>query len=267
MNIFKYEFKTYIKSIIIWSISMSLLLLIFMAFYPTFSKDVALVETILENYPEEMLKAFGMSTGLPLSSVLGFLAFVFSFLQLIIAIQSANYGFSFLSIEEREFTADYLMTKPVSRQSILMSKFLAAFLSLLITDLFLVITTFLVLELFKNANDYEVKNVIVLLLSVPIFQLVFMSMGMFISVLVKKIRNVLSFSLSLAFVLYIINAMKAVFGGELLGYFSPFYHFEVGYILAEGKYDYKMVILSLILIIISLVSTFVLYTKRDIHSL
>lgn len=267
MNIFKYEFKTYIKSILVWSINIMSFLIIFMMFYPAFGRDSELLEKLLENYPEEMLKAFGMSTGLPLSSVLGYLAFVFVFVQLLLAIQSANYGFSFLSIEEREFTADYLMTKPVSRQSILLSKFFAAFLSLLITDLILVISTFLALELFKNGNDYEVKNVIVLLLSVPIFQLFFMSVGMFISVSVKKIKNVLSLSLSLSFGLYILNAMRAIFGGELLGYFSPFYHFEVGYILAEGKYDYKMIILSLLVIVISLVSSFVLYTKRDIYSL
>lgn len=75
-NIFKFEFKTLLKSVIIWSVSTGFDLLM-MAFYPTFGKDMDLLNKMMENYPEEMLKAFGMSNAQSLSTVSGFLVFGF----------------------------------------------------------------------------------------------------------------------------------------------------------------------------------------------
>ena len=124
MNIFTYELKMYRNSIIIWSISIAGLLVLFMGIYPSMAADAALMDMILENYPEAMLKAFGMAGSLSLSSVLGYFTFTFAFVQLCLAMQSSYYGFHFLSVEERELTADFLMSKPVSRRRIIISKFI-----------------------------------------------------------------------------------------------------------------------------------------------
>ncbi|MBI9013739.1 MAG: ABC transporter permease subunit [Clostridiales bacterium] len=267
MNIFRYEFRMYRKSILIWSLSMAAILIVFMALYPTFARDTKFVEQMLENYPEEMLKAFGMNGTLPLSTILGFLAFLFVFIQLCLAIQAANYGFSILSVEEREFTADYLISKPVSRTHILNAKFGAAFLALIITDVFLTLSTFGAIELYRDGAIYEVKYVVILLSSVIFFQLFFLSIGMAVSVLTKKIRNVLTFSLGISFGTYILNAVGAIIGGNTLKYLSPFAHFEPGYILELSKYDMKMAMISIVLTIVFLIITYILYPRRDIQSL
>jgi len=267
MNIFKYEFKMYSKSILVWAISIIGVILIMMSIYPTFGSNAGMMEKILANYPEEMLKAFGMNSGLPLSSVLGYLVFIFPFVQLCLAIQASNYGFSILSIEEREFTADYLMSKPVSRIAILNAKFGAAFVALLITNLITWITMIATIELFKNNSTYELKNLLILLSSIVLFQLFFLAIGMVVSVLTKRIRSVLTFSLGLSFGTYIVNAMGLVLGGETLSYFSPFAYFEVGHLLEFGAYDFKMTMISIIITTLSLGITYVLYPKRDIQSL
>lgn len=267
MNIFKYELKMYRSSILVWSLSIAGLMILFMAFYPSFGADAELMEKMLSNYPEEFLKAFGMVGGLSISSVLGYFSFVFAFMQLCFAVQSANYGFSFLSVEERELTADFLMSKPVSRQSILISKFLAALVSLTITNIVFFGATFLSLALFDEGKGYDVSKVVLALLTVPVFQLFFMTVGMIISVSLRKIRSVLSFSLSLAFGMYILNAMRAIVGGDLLGLLSPYYHFEVGYIIEHGRYNYGMASISVGVIIVSAVASYILYMKRDIYSL
>lgn len=267
MNIFKYEFGMYRKSILVWTLSIGALIVMFMAFYPTFGKDAEFMEKMLANYPEDMLKAFGMSGGLPLSSVTGYLAFAFAFTQICIAIQAANYGFSFLSIEEREFTADFLISKPVSRVQILSAKFGAACLALFVTSIFVWLSTLGAIELFRDGKEYDLNHVIVLLTSLIFFQLFFLTIGMVVSVLVKRIRSVLTFSLGLSFGTYILNAIGAIVGGSTLKYLSPFSHFEPGYILEHGKYDIGMVSISFIIIVASLVVTYVMYPKRDIHSL
>ena len=84
--------------------------------------------------PKELLAAFGMDT-IDLSTVLGYFSFILMFAQLCLAIQAGNYGFGLVSIEESELTADFLMTKPVSRVRILTSKLLAVLANLIITNL------------------------------------------------------------------------------------------------------------------------------------
>ena len=267
MNMYKFELRSHLKSMLIWSLTIAGLMLLFMAVYPAFSSDTALMDSIISNYPEEMLKAFGMNTGLPLSSVLGYLVFIFPFIQLALAIQSANYGFAMLSEEERELTADFLMSKPVSRGSIFVSKFMATFTVLAFTNLTVWGATFLSLHLFDNGNAYDADKIILFLATIVIFQLFFIGIGMLISVIVKKIRSVLSYSMALAFGLYILNALRNIIGGESLGVVSPYYYFDPGYILEQGSYNMAMLYLSIGVVLISLITSYLLYSKRNIHSL
>lgn len=267
MIIFLYEFKMYRKSMVTWVLSIGIILLMYMAFYPAFGADAEAMDLLLENYPEELLKAFGMGGSLSLSSVLGFLAFTFTFVQMCLAIQASNYGFSILSVEERELTADFLMSKPVSRNTILFGKFFAAFAALTITNISVWICTYLALAWYNNGSPYDNGTVAILLATNVLIQLFFMSVGMVISVSVKKIRSVLSFSMALAFGAYMLNAVRAIIDSELLGFITPFYHFEPGGILEFAEIDWSLGIISLVIIVGSLVATYVLYNNRNIHSL
>lgn len=267
MNIFTYEVKKYARSGLIWGLGLALLTMMFMAVYPAFGSDAQIMEKILENYPPEMLKAFGMSNSLTLSSVLGFFGFVFVFIQLFIAIQSSNYGFGMLSVEERELTADFLLSKPVSRSSIIISKFLAVVVGLLITNAILIAGSLYALSVFHDGNPYDMNKLYLMFATLVPFQLFFVSIGMVTTVFLRKVRSVLSFSIGLSFMLYILNALRAIIGGELLGVISPFYYFEANYVLDKGELKPIYTAVALGIIAISLAVTFVRYIKRDIHSL
>ena len=267
MNIFKQEFNMKVKSTIIWSLSLIVFIIFYMAFFPAMAKDSVAFESVMNSFPEEMLQALGVREGLSLTSLMGFFSFTFAMTQLALAIQSANYGFSILSEEERELTADFLMSKPVSRSKIYFSKFFAALLSLLISAIAVGIGTFIALELFSGGESYKLSHVLKLLLSVPVFQLLFLSIGMLISLQFKKIRSVLSLSMGLSIGLYVINSVREMVDSEILGYVTPFYYFEPGIILIEGVYDVKLFSIAIVIISISLISSFLLYNRRDIHSL
>lgn len=267
MTIFKHEFNMKKKSILIWSLALIGFLIFYMSFFPALSNDTASFDSLLSNYPEEILQALGIREGLSLGSLMGFFTLTFGMLQLAIAIQSSYYGFAILSEEERERTADFLLSKPVSRNNIYVSKFFAAFLSLILTAFSIGIGTFIALKLFNDGNQYQTDHILKLLLTIPIFQLFFLSVGMFLSLLFEKIRSVLSLSMSLAIGLYVINSVRGIIDSDLLGYISPFYYFEPGTILIDGVYDFKLVGIAIGVITFSLLSSYMLYNKRDIHSL
>jgi len=96
---------------------------------------------MLAKFPKELLIAFGMDN-LNYATILGYISFYFLFIQLCLAIQAGNFGFGLVSIEENEMTADFLLTRPVSRMKILTSKILAAISSMLLTDLVFWISLF-----------------------------------------------------------------------------------------------------------------------------
>jgi ABC-2 type transport system permease protein len=265
MHIYKHELKMTLRSAVTWSISLIVLIFIYMALFPSFSKDAEAMNEAMEKFPREFLIAFGIAD-IDLSTVLGFYGMVFLFCQVCLAIQAANYGFSLVSIEERELTADFLLAKPVQRTTILTSKFLAAFTALTFTNLVTWISTFAAITLFKDGKSYDSTALIVLLLSIVLFQLFFLTVGVLISLLVKRIRSVTSASMALAFGMYLLNAFGGMIGETSLEIFSPFKHFEPNYVLSHATYDMPWMPITVIVTGAAVIASYVLYLKRDIHT-
>jgi ABC-2 type transport system permease protein len=264
MNIYKHEFKMYLRSIITWSVSLVILIFVFMAIFSGMGQDAALLNEAMTKFPKELLIAFGM-TNLDMSTILGFFALTFLFCQICLAIQAANYGFSLLSVEERELTADFLLAKPVKRSTILTSKLLAAFSSLTITNAVVWISSFVFIAMYDNGQGFETKPLVILLLSIVVFQLFFLTVGMVISLLVKRVRSVTSFSMALVFGLYLLNAFGSMLGEKSLEIISPFKQFDPNYIIKNASYD-TLALISVAAILISVAGSYWLYARRNIAS-
>ncbi|MDH5506554.1 MAG: ABC transporter permease [Anaerolineae bacterium] len=263
MNIYKHEFKMHIRSVVTWSASLALMIFIFMSLFTSLAIDAELMNEMLAQFPEELLIAFGM-TNLDWTSVLGYYSFIFLFCQLILAIQAGNYGFGLVSVEERELTADFLLAKPVKRSSILTSKFLAALTGLTVTNAVVWVSSILAVNLYRGERTYEAKPLFLLLLSIIIFQLVFFSVGLLISLLVKRVRSVTPYAMALAFGTYVLSAFGSMLGDAKLEKLTPFQHFEPNYIIANAAYNTPLVLISVALIVVSVTGSYLLYQKRNI---
>ena len=253
------------KSVITWSLSLGILIFVFMSLYPSFADDADLLNDVMSNMPKEFLEAFGMA-GIDMSSVLGFFGMILLFIQICIAIQAANYGFGLVSVEETDLTADFLLAKPVGRIKIITSKLLAALSSLAITNLAIWIATYGFVNAYSSGRPYDADTLILLLFTVTFLQLFFLTVGMVISLLMKKVRSVTPLSMGLAFGMYMLAAFEGMLGEDKLSYITPFKHFEANQIIKSGSYDTPLVMISVTVIIISVVASYVLYSKRDIHS-
>jgi ABC-2 type transport system permease protein len=262
-NVFLHEFRMQLRSVITWSVAVAALIFVFVSLFSSFAKDAALLNQMMANFPEALLTAFGLN-GVNLATVLGYFGFVFLFAQICLAIQAANYGFSLVSVEEREWTADFLLAKPAGRAQILTSKLLAALSGLTITNIVVWISSFVFINLFKGDTTYETKPLLLLLLSIVIFQLFFLTLGLVVSLLVKRIRSVTPYAMGLGFGMYVLSVFGDMLGESALEEITPFKHFDPNYILQHGAYDLPLVLISVAVIVISLVGSYVLYTRRDI---
>jgi len=264
-TIYLHEFRTRIRSVIIWSLSVAAIIFLFFSIFPGFATQAALLNDILSKMPPALLEAFGMQNS-DLSSVLGFYSFIFVFVQLCLAIQAGNYGFGLVSIEETELTADFLLSKPVSRAQVLTSKLLAALTSLTITNLVVWVISFISLAMFNGGRTYATGTLVLLLVSIIIFQLFFLAVGLVVSVLVKRVRSVTPYSLGLGFGMYVLSAFSAVLAEVKLEYITPFKHLDPAYIVHNGAYDTPLVLLNVAVSLVAIGLSYWLYIRRDIHA-
>lgn len=262
-NIYRHEFRARLKSVAIWSVSLALLIFLFFALFPAFATEAELMNEMLANFPAEMRAAFNLDK-MNLATVLGYFSFLFMFAQLCLAIQASNYGFGLVSIEEAELTADFLLSKPVSRMEVLSSKLLAALSSLAITNLVVWISSFIAITLFRDQRDYELRTLLLLLVSALIFQIFFLCVGLLISLLVKRVRSVTPYGLGLGFGAYVLSAFSGVLGDVKLELLTPFKHFDAAAIVANNAYDLPLVLLNVGIAVIALAVSIWLYLRRDI---
>jgi ABC-2 type transport system permease protein len=236
-----------------------------MSVFSSLAIDAETMNEMMAEFPEEFLEAFGMN-GVDFSTVLGFFGIIILLCQLCVAIQAANYGFGLVSVEERELTADFLLTKPVGRRKILTSKLLAALTGLAITNIVIWLSSFIFISIYRDGRPYETKTLLLLLFTITFLQLFFLTVAILISLFKIKIRSVTPYSMGLVFGLYILSAFSGMIGDDNLSKITPFKHFESNYIVTNGAYDLPLVFISVSLIIFSLVGSYILYQRRDIHS-
>jgi ABC-2 type transport system permease protein len=262
-TIFRHELRAYLRSVITWSLSIVALTLVFTSLFSSFAQDAALLNTMMTKFPPALLAAFGL-TGIDLATVLGYFSFVFLFVQICLAIQAANYGFSLVSIEEREWTADFLLAKPVGRRQIMTSKLLAALAALGITDVVVWISSIAFINLFRGSQTYDSTALLLLLASIAIFELFFVAVGLVISLLVKRVRSVTPYSMALAFGTYVLSAFGNMLGENVLEKLTPYRHFDPSYIIQHRAYNGPLVLIDVLVIIVSLVGSYWLYQRRDV---
>lgn len=263
--IYLHELRSRLRSVIIWSVAVVSIIFVFMSLFPGFAQQAALLQSIFAKMPPALLDAFGMENA-NLATVLGFFSFIFAFVQLCLAIQAGNYGFGLVSIEETELTADFLLSKPVSRTQVMTSKLLAALTALTLTNLVVWVLTFICLGVFNGGQAVNTSTVLLLLASIVIFQLFFLAVGLVISLLVKRVRSVTPYSLGLGFGTYVLSAFSAALAQVSLEYITPFKHFDPAYIVRHSAYDTPLVVVNVAVSVIALAASYWLYVRKDIHA-
>lgn len=265
MNIFLHEFRAYGKSTVIWSCSLAVLIILFLSLFPSFSQNVAELDMMMEGFPEVIRKAIGWSSQNTLASILNFYAWVFLYIVLCGSVQAMTLGTSIVSKEIREKTADFLLTKPVSRSKIMTAKLAAALAALVVTNLIYGIASNLMASL-VHTGPYN--HEIFLMISATLFfvQLMFLALGLFISVLLPKIKSVISFSLGTVFFFFIVNMISTSVGDKDIRYFTPFSYYDTTFIIENSSYEISFIIVGLLFVLAAIAASYFVFTKRDIPS-
>jgi ABC-2 type transport system permease protein len=262
MNMYLYELKAYRKNTLMWTLALIGLALLFMSMFPPIAKEIDEFKKALEGFPEGVRKALGLQVE-TIGSVNGYYSYTFMYIALCGAIQAMTLGLSITSKEIREKTADFLFTKPVTRSKVLVSKLLAALTSIIFTNIVYLAAAVIIANAVANEN-FSLTAFLLISLSLLVISLIMFALGTVLAVLFPKIRSVVSVSLGVVFGFFV---MGMVAGLEETGrYFSPFKYIDYAYVMKEEAYEWSFLVVGTAIIIVCLIVSFLVYKKKDIHT-
>jgi ABC-2 type transport system permease protein len=262
-NLFKGVLSQNLKGFIIWTSIVFAITSLAMAFYPTISEAGDEIAKLLETMPKGLLKGMGMDESM-MSTSLGFYKIYYGvYLVVIMGIYLFSTGAGLFAKEETNKTIEFIMSKPLSRNSYFASKvyaLLGLYLAMVIIQAgfaFLAITV-------AAPGSFEISSFITLHVHGAFLLLIFLSLGIFMAMLVHPQTNFMGVGVGIVFGSYFLNALSQGSPDlEWIGYFSLFYYadFEV------MRPDYSInLIVVLIFVAISVLLTLygsVLFKKRD----
>lgn len=264
MNIFKQELKFYRRTTVIWMVAFAIGIFGYMSLFTAFSHDVSQSIKLLQGFPPAVRAVLGIRIG-SFFTILGFFGYMLTYLWLVGSIQAMNLGTGILSKEISGKTADFLLSKPISRYKVLISKLLAALTIILATNIVFIAVSYFSAEVFKT-KVFNFKIFILTCFTMLFIQLFFLVLGLFISVVVPKIKSVLAYSLPIVFGFFIIGMLDTIIGAENTRYVTPFKYFDVGYISAHTNYEWRYLLTEVVVVAVFLVASFVIYIRRDIQA-
>jgi ABC-2 type transport system permease protein len=123
---------------------------------------------------------------------------VYIFITLFGSIYAMLLFISVLSREESEHTAEFLLTRPVTRAKVLIAKMLAAVTNITIFNLAFGICNLILFDLYAR-GEYDVNILILLIIGPYLMHLLFGAVGLLVSVFVVKARAVYPISIGILF--------------------------------------------------------------------
>jgi ABC-2 type transport system permease protein len=263
MNIFLRELKDNLKSLLIWSAIIILLIFMAGAKYSAFAGDPELLK-MLDSMPPAMLDALSMRA-FNLTTISGFYGVMFIYFALMAAIAAAMWGSDSISKEERDKTVEFSLVLPVSRSRVVTAKGLAALVNCIV---FVLITWVVSLVAVQSYNpDQAFYSFLALeMQGMFVIELIFLAIGLLLGCAMKQYKRSGSTAIAIiltAYFLSIVVSMQANL--DFLKYFTPFKYFDASQLLSSGKMDVTYLLLSAVIIVVCVVAAYWLYNKRDLY--
>ncbi len=263
MNIFFRELKANLKSLLIWSAIIILLIFMAGAKYSAFAGDPELLK-MLDSMPPALLDALSMRA-FNLTTISGFYGVMFIYFGLMGAIAAAMWGSDSISKEERDKTVEFSLVLPVTRSRVVTAKGLAALVNCVV---FVLITWVVSLVAVQSYNpDQAFYNFLALeMQAMFVIELIFLAIGLLLGCAMKQYKRSGSTAVAIILATYFMSIM-AVMNEKLdfLKYFTPFKYFDAGELFRSGKMDVTYLLISAAIIVVSVVAAYWIYNKRDLY--
>ena len=260
MTIIRHELRMGRFSLAVWTGAIGFLLVIFVMLYPEMKGDMESVNQVFSSMGS-FSEAFGMDK-VSFGSLMGFYAIECgNVLGIGGAFFAALCAAASLSKEEKEHTAEFLLTHPVSRGRIVAGKMVSVFLQ--VAAMNIVIFLLAVISMVLIDEDISWKEFTLLHLSYLLLQIEIAGICFGISAVSKN--GSIGVGLGIAAVMYFLNIIANITDkAAFLKYITPFGYAEGTDIVSEGCIDAGYLISGMIYCIAGVAAAYVIYCRKDI---
>ncbi len=260
MTLMKHELKQGRKSLMIWTAAIGFLLAVCVFMFPEMKGKMDGVSDMFASMGS-FTEAFGMDR-INFGSLMGFYAVECgNILGLGGAFFAALCGVSILAKEEKEHTAEFLLTHPVSRVHIVAQKLLAVMIQIIVMNVLVCVLSIASIALIGETISW--KELLLLHLAFLFLQIEIAGICFGISAFLR--RGGLGIGLGIAAVMYFLNLIANISdSAKFLKYITPFGYTEGADIVSNASLDTGLVLLGMLYCVIGVVVAFMKYCKKDI---
>ena len=260
MTLFFHELKQNRLSLIIWTAILSFVIAISVFIYPEMSSQMNEINDMFSQMGS-FSDAFGM-TDLNFGEFIGYFGVECgNSLGLGAAFFAAILGIASLAKEERDGTAEFLLTHPISRASVVTQKLLALITELFILDLIVFTVSVGSAAIIGETDD--IMKMALILLSQFLVQLEIAVVTFCASAFIR--RGGLGIGLGVAAVFYFLNILANIDDSiEFLKYLTPFSFTDSAYIIEHSHLHPAYLATGALVSVLAVVTAFLKYTKKDI---
>ena len=260
MTIIKHELKQNRISLTVWTVAIGFLLAICIFLFPEMKGEMDGVSDMFASMGS-FTAAFGMDK-ISFGTLTGFYAIECgNILGLGGAFFAALCAVSSLSKEEKEHTAEFLLTHPVSRMRIITEKLVSVMIEIAVMNLSVFIIS--VLSIIAVGEDIPWKEILLLHLAYFILQAEIAGICFGLSAFLRK--GSIGTGLSIATVMYFINIIANLTdSAKFLKYITPFGYAEGSDIVSNLSLNGKLVAAGIIFGLAGIIIGYIKYCKKDI---
>lgn len=258
--IFKHEWRSNVKMLLLWAICIAGFDFAMMLMYPSLQDSMQEMASAYQNFGI-FTAAFSLDR-MDLGTVMGFYGmYIGTILSLGGTIFAAIIGISILAKEESGHTSEYLFTLPYSRRNIVAQKVAAVFSMLVVFQ----IVNFLlgILSIQIIGEEILLKKIVLFHCTQLLLELEVASIGILISACTKKV--LMGAGLGIVLLLYFMDMMSRVLEQlEFCKYITPFYYANATELFTGGNIDGLLVIIGVIVTIVCVVAGTYLFRRKDL---
>lgn len=261
MTLVKHELRQGKASFFIWTASIGFLLITCIFLFPEMKGQMDSVNDIFASMGS-FTEAFGMDR-LNFGTLIGFYAVECgNILGLGGAFYAALCAVGILSKEEKDKTAEFLLTHPVSRKKVITEKLIAVLIQ--ITAMNIIIYALAIGSIAAVGETIPWKEISLLHLAYYLLQLELAGICFGISAFLRK--GSVGVGLGIAAMMYFLNLIANIADvAEFLKYITPFGYCEGADIVSNGSLDSTLVAIGAAIGIGGIIFAYLKYTKKDIH--
>jgi ABC-2 type transport system permease protein len=264
LNLLLKELKNNLKGTIITSVVVVLYTAFSFLIYASMKENLPKVTDFYYIMPESFQVAFNFHIN-QWNSVLGYyITYFVYFVPIITGCYSIILGTRLLSKEEQNKTAEFLLTRPLSRNQIISSKLLTFFLHILGINLLVFMTALFGCGL-NSGWEFNLTSLVILHIYGYLICLFFGILGFFITVIMKRAKAITGIGIGIVLGTYFFDVIFRVLNEvQFLLYLTPFKYININAYLPDYGFDVWRLIYfvgtSGLLIILS----YVFYRRKDI---